>query len=206
MQINVGWSDLKAFSTARSLSIQWLLTNNVYYLSAIDGPVELSAVIPYISPAPSGSDQADFETNYKSNGNKPLPIQSNPFAAKVLPDGKSLYKRFTGISQTLILGSNTFTWTQASFPWTKFVGVEIIGGELGDTCSLYVLDTSTGTYSGTANATLNQFAYTANIAPGFYNHTSSYDADLYQNLQIKFVYTSISNKTIYINFDMNEVK
>lgn len=131
------------------------------------------------------------------------------FAAKTLVISgvtKNLFKRFTGISQALSAGSNTFTWTQATFPWVKFLGLEVIGAELGDTCDLYVLDTATGTYSGHANYTLNQFAFAANIRPAFYKHVSEYDADLFQNLQFKFVYNSVSGKTIYINFDMNEVK
>lgn len=137
-------------------------------------------------------------------------INSTPaFAAKTVTINgvtKNLYKRFTGISQVLAIGPNTFTWSQSTFPWVKFKGLEVIGGEIGDTCDLYVLDTPTGTYSGVPNYPLNRFAYAANIAPEFYKHESEYDADMYQNLQIKIIYTSVTAKTIYINFDMNEVK
>lgn len=131
------------------------------------------------------------------------------FSAKTLTINgvvKNLFKRFTGMSQVVAAGSNTFTWTQANYPWIKFVGIEVIGGEVGDNCDLFILDTATGTYSGHANYQLNQFGYTANIAPSFYRHVSDYDADIYQNLQMKFVYNSVSAKTVYINFDMNEVK
>lgn len=145
-----------------------------------------------------------------SNQTQIVAVSSAPaFAAKtVVVNGvtKSLFKRFTGISQALTAGANTFTWTQANFPWVKFLGLEVINGEVGDTCDLYVLDTATGTYSGHANYPLNQFAFTANVAPNFYRHVSEYDSDMYQNLQIKFVYNSVSAKTIYLNFDMNEVK
>ena len=166
----------------------------------------------------SDGDKTTLDGLVTAHGGTPLPInqtqsvavqQSPAFAAKtVIVNGvsKSLYKRFTGSSFALTQGSNTFTWTQASFPWVKFLGIEVIGAELGDTCSLYVLDTASGTYSGHANYPLNQFAYNANVAPSFYINESSYDADMYQNLQIQFVYNSISAKTIYINFDMNEVK
>lgn len=137
-------------------------------------------------------------------------ISSTPaFAAKTVTINgvtKNLYKRFTGIAQPLSVGSNTFVWAQSAFPWVKFKGLEVIGGEIGDICDLYVLDTPTGTYSGYPNAPLNRFAYSANIAPEFYKHESEYDADMYQGLQIKIVYTSVTAKTIYINFDMNEVK
>lgn len=139
-----------------------------------------------------------------------ISISSQPaFRAKTLVVNgvtKNLYKRFVGAQFTLEQGVNTFTWTQASFPWCKFLGIEVIGGETGDVADLYVLDTATGTFSGVPNYTLNKFGYSANVAPGFYHHSSEYDADIYQGLQIKFVYTSISAKTIGINFDMNEVK
>lgn len=131
------------------------------------------------------------------------------FAAKtIIINGnvKNLFKRFTGISEVLNIGTNTFTWTQSSFPLVKFVGIEVIGGELGDNCDLLVLDTATGTYSGHANLTLNQFGFAANIAPNYYKHIAQYDSDINQNLQIQFIYRSVSNKTIYINLDMNEVK
>lgn len=139
------------------------------------------------------------------NINSPLP----PISAKtIVVNGitKNIFKRFTGISQPLNQGSNTFMWTQANFPWVKFLGVEVIGAELGDTCDLYVLDTTTGTYSGVPNYQLNQFGFTVNVGPSFYKRESSFDADMYQGLQIKFVYNSVSAKTVYINFDMNEVK
>lgn len=165
----------------------------------------------------STADNTTLDAVVAAHSGLPLPaanptigISSTPaFAAKTVIIGtaiKNLFKRFTGITQTLAIGSNTFIWTQSAFPWVKFLALEVIGGELGDTCDLYVLDTSTGTYTGVPNYTLNRFAYTANVAPTFYRHTSEYDSDLYQNLQIKFVYTSISAKNIYINFDMNEVK
>lgn len=72
MQINVSWSDLKAFISSRSLSIQWITAKDTYFLWAIDGPMELSAQIQISDPIEGGSDQEDFENNYKNNGNKKL--------------------------------------------------------------------------------------------------------------------------------------
>jgi hypothetical protein len=204
MQMGVDWATIKSFAQARSISIQFVQTADTYYLFAIDGPAELCSQITISSPA--SSDQTDFETNFKPSGNKSQPIQVQPFSSKALPNGKKLFKRFTGTSFALTTGSNTLTWTQSTFPWTKFVGLEIIGASAGDTCDLFVLDTATGTYSGVPNYPLNQFAYNANLPTEFYRHVSEYDADLYQNLQIQIVYRSVDAKTIYINFDMNEVK
>lgn len=45
-----------------------------------------------------------------------------------------------------------------------------------------------------------------NPAKDYYNHSSEYDADLYQGMQVRVAYVSISAKTIGINFILNEVK
>jgi hypothetical protein len=70
MQIGTDWITLKSFAVARNISIQYVQTSDTYYLFAIDGPAELDSQISITSPA--GTDQTDFETNYKSNANQPL--------------------------------------------------------------------------------------------------------------------------------------
>lgn len=126
------------------------------------------------------------------------------FAAKTIGD-KKLYKRVVGIRAPLIPGANDVLWT-CTFPWVKFAAIEVIGAELGDYVSLFVLDTITGTYSTIPSQVLNQFGFTANLAKDFYEHKSEFDADLYQGLQIKIVYQSLSAKSVGINLIMNELK
>ena len=70
MQINLGWSDIKAFVVARNLCIQYVIANNTYYLFASDGPMEVTAQIPM--DGSDSTDQTDFETNYMPTANKPL--------------------------------------------------------------------------------------------------------------------------------------
>jgi hypothetical protein len=135
-------------------------------------------------------------------------LSSPSFAAKTMVIGgvtKKLFKRVTGIKQSLSVGLNTFTYT-IPFPWVKITGLEIINSENLDSASFYVLDTATGTYSTISNYTLNRFAYDAYLCKDYYEHKSEFDADLYQNMQIKIDYTSISAKDIGINFILNEVK
>ena len=126
------------------------------------------------------------------------------FAAKTLGT-KSLFKRVVGIKATLAIGNNTVLYTE-TFPWVKFIGIEFFGSELGDSASLYVLDSATGQLTGVANYQLNQFGFTANLAKDFYVQKSEFDADLYAGLQIKILYNSMTAKTVGINFVMNEVK
>ena len=202
--IVVKWSEIKQFTNTYSISMQYFDRDKYYDIYSYNGTLLLKCIL--FKNFEDTTDLTDFETNYKPIGNKSMPLQFQPFSSKTLANGKSLYKRFAGISQVLTAGSNTFTWQQSSYPWAKFLGIEVIGAELGDTCDLYVLDTPSGTYSGVPNYPLNQFAFSANVAPSYYRHISEYDADIRQNLQIKFVYNSVSAKTLYINFDMNEVK
>lgn len=201
--MEVAWLDFKNFVTSRNLSIQWVTVGDNYRLKAFDGNFCLDCILPS-DPALS-SDTVDFETNFKANGNKSLPIQNQPFASKVLPNGKKLYKREHGIQATLSTGTNTILFT-IPYPWVKIIGVEVLYGEKLDTVDLIVLDSTTGTYSGVPNYQLNQFGFSVNVAEGEYEEENAYDADLYQGMQLKIVYNSQSAKTVGLNFNLSEVK
>jgi hypothetical protein len=203
MELNVTWSALKSFSVDRGISIQFFEINNKLYLFSIDGPMSLSTQI--VVEDPPNADYTDFDTNFRPNGNKPLPVQQQPFAAKTLPSGKKIFKRVNGIQSALSSGANTVIFT-IPYAWAKISGLEIIGGEVLDTVSLSVLDSTTGTYSTIPDYVLNQFGFTVNVAKDFYEQKSEFDADLYQNMQIKIVYTSVSAKTVGINLILVEVK
>lgn len=208
MGATVGWSDMKTFLDQRKLICQWISLNNSYRIFANDSGFTLGCVLPQDGSA--SADVTDFETNYKPGGNK-SPAQSltvgssPPFASKTW-GLKSLFKRITGQKFSLVVGSNNNLIYLATFPQIKFTGIEIVNGEIGDTVSLYVLDTATGTYSTFPNAVLNQFGYAVNVAERFSAHKSEFDADIYAGMQIKVVYTSMSVKTIGLNYIMNELK
>ena len=127
------------------------------------------------------------------------------FASKKLPDGKKLYKRVHGISESLSAGSNNVLFT-VPYPHAKMLGTEIIGAEFGDYCDFCILDDTSGTCSGTPNQQLNQFGFGVQIAKDAHEEKSNYDADLYYGMQIKLVYNSVSAKDVGFNFDLNEVK
>ena len=196
------WAEFKSFVNQRSLSIQFVEMRNNYYLKAFDGSFCLECVLPV---GVGDADATDFETNFKSNGNKSQVNQTLPFSSKTLSNGKKLYKREHGIQQTLSAGSNNIIFT-VPYPWVKIIGIELVGGEALDIVDLNILDSTAGTYSGVPNYKLNQFGFSVNVAPGFYEEVCNYDADLYYGMQIKLVYNSISAKTIGINFNLNEVK
>lgn len=130
--------------------------------------------------------------------------QLSAFAAKSIGD-KKLYKREHGKTFQVQAGSTDCIFT-IPYPWVKITGIEIIGGEFGDTCDLMILDSASGTYSTIPNYKLNQFGFDVNVAPGEYEEANQYEADIYQGMQIKIVYKSISAKTIAVNYNLHEVK
>lgn len=205
--LSASWFDLKTFIDQRKVICQWASLNGSYHVYASDSGFGLSCLLSQDGSA--AADVLDFETNYKAAGNKSpaqgLVITATPaFAAKTIGT-KKLYKRVHGIKQALTVGINTILFT-IPYPWVKITDLEIVGGETLDDVSLCVLDTATGTYSTVANSMLDQFGFSVNVASGCYRYTSEFDADFYQNMQIKIVYNSISAKNVGINFILNEVK
>lgn len=197
------WSEFKKAVDERGLSIQHIVHQGNYVLKAIDGAFVLDCTVPIGVGDP---DTLDFETNYKAAGNKSPTSSQNAFAAKTI-GSKKLYRRVTGVVAAVGLGTNEIIYA-IPFPWAKITGIEIINGAALDTVSLSVLDTAAGaTYTGYPNNTvLNQFGYSVNVAKDYYSYKSEFDADLYQNMQIKLSYHSTTNKSIGINFILTEVK
>lgn len=128
-----------------------------------------------------------------------------PFANKQLPDGKKLYSRVTGNKYVCTTGINVLEYT-ITHNQVKFNELELIGGEIGDTVCLKVLDTVTGSYTTVPNYQLNQFGFNVNVGKDFYSRSSNYDADLFIGMRIVVEYDSISSKEVGINFVIHEVK
>lgn len=198
--MEVSWQVLKPFLVSRSVSPQYLEIADNYWVYGIDGPFTLKCMIPK-----GTEDATDFETNFKSGGNKSLPNTAAPFAAKSLPCGKKLYERCIGITANLIQGANEIIFS-IPFPWVKFDAIECIGGDTGDTVDLMIRDNFLGSYSGVPNKMLNQFGFAVNVAKDYYVKASNFEADIYQGMIIMLTYNSVSAKQIGVNFDLNEVK
>lgn len=196
--MDISWTELKSFVTANGLSVQYSIAGANYNLWAGDRQCSVPL------DRDLSLDTVDFEDNFKANANKLIIDQQQPFAAKTVGI-KKLYKRVHGVSVSATEGSNTILYT-IPYPWVKITGLEIVGGESLDNVSLYILDTTTGTYSTVPNYELNQFGFTVQVSKDYYSHYSEFDADLYQNMQIKLVYESNSAKSIGFNFILNEVK
>jgi hypothetical protein len=152
----------------------------------------------------TGSDQVDF----LKNSTPPNIAASNyPFASKVLANGKKLYTRVHGVSASVSGAPDNIDFV-VPYNNCKLTGIEIVGGNLGDTCNLKILDTPTGTISGVPDYVLNQFGFDVNVGKDYYKRESSYDADLIKDLKIRVEYDSAATLPIpvYINFILHEVK
>jgi hypothetical protein len=209
------WTLWKSLINIKSFVPQLYENSELYQIWGYDLPevhvcfIYKNEVPQYIidsgySQAQNDADKLDFEANFKSKCNGKISNVQSPFADKSIGT-KKIYKRVHGIQQSLIVGNNDIFFT-ISYPWVKITGIELIGGEILDRASFHILDTTTGTYSTVPNFMLNCFGFDVNMKKDYYSHLSEYDADLYQGMQIKIVYNSISEKTVGINFLLNEVK
>jgi len=126
------------------------------------------------------------------------------FAAKTRA-GKKLYSRTHGKKHSVTTG---LSYPNFVIPYDSclFNEVEIINGEVGDYIDLFILDTATGTVTTIPNYPLNQFGYDVFLVAGFYKRGSNYDAELFKDLQIDMKYYSISDKDIYVNYVLHELK
>ena len=203
--MDINWSTFKAIVDSQSLAFRYVVVDNIYYLYVNDNNVVFTCTVPITDPV--NPDQYDFETNLKSKGNRSVAIKTQPFADKVLPNGKKLFTRVHGISAQVSGAPDNITFT-VPYAACKLTGLEIIGGLTGDKVNLKILDSNTGTYTGVANQQLNQFGFDVNVAKDFYNRESSYDADLFLNMQVQIEYDSVATlpADVYINLILHEVK
>ena len=206
--MQVTWTQLKNFSTTKKLPIQWIDLDDGYTLKVFDGFFDLECTLA----KDGNADVTEFEATYKltlAAATLSSSVQSSPaFASKTIQVGnvtKNLFARNTGFQQALSVGANTVNYT-ATYNWVKFIGAEVINCEALDAINFEVYDTAAGTYSGYANAKLNQFGYTVNMPKDYYVRLSPYDADLYIGMIIRITYTSLTAKTVGFNLMMNEVK
>jgi hypothetical protein len=197
--IVLSWAALKSVADAKVIPLQYVEDSTKYHVYLVDGSLVLYCDIPKDS-----EECTTFEASYKPIGNRPVSVTAASFTAKNLGT-KKLFARNTGAQYQVVTGANVLTYT-ATYPQVKMIGVEVVGCEALDTGSMKVYDTAQGTYSGVANALLNQFGYSINLPKDFYRREAAFDADLYQGMVVKIEYNSVSNKTVGINFIMNELK
>lgn len=210
MKYNVTWTDLKNFAVERDLSIQWLIIKNIYYLAAIDGQMKLAAQIPIITPTPPNTDQSDFETNFKANGNE------SPKGNSVIVLGKDnlSLSPFGAIStdnsgSTILIAGTTTPWdiplpSQMVLRGATFFSQNAV---IGDWISVQVVDKDNVTGQGGTpeNPTIiGSYAISWYIAPGIMNKLEdvSISESLPKGIYMRINYSSVGtvNPIAIINF------
>lgn len=209
-------------------SISLNTKNAILNAADLNGEILASSIQKTIEAVYSDSDQltvefqSSLDTTEKNTldaivaaheGNPPqsedvlqeVTIAATPAFANKTIDGKKIYQRVTGESYSVVTGANIHTFT-IPYAACKINGVELINGEIGDSVTFSILDTASGTLTTIPNYNLNSFGINVNVAKDFYRHMSDYDADLFAGLQIEVEYISVSNKTLYVNYHLHEVK
>jgi hypothetical protein len=194
MELIVDWTTLKAFATARSLSIQWVLFNSYYLLWAIDGSAEMSAQIPYVSPTPNPSDQYDFETNFQSAGNQ----SPRGNMVQVLGKDELTLCPFGAFSGTTLMANGLSVW-DIPLPETMVLrGATFFSANatIGDWISVQAIDKDNITGQGgtpTSPTILGTYAISWYIMPGLVNTAEdvSISESLPQGIYMRINYNSV---------------
>jgi len=201
----VDWTTFKGLVLSKSLNIKYVDTNlKAYELRAAYEDMVFLCTVKKTEVR--NAYQIDYEDNFKMGCNT-FSSTVAPFASKIL-SGKKLYTRAYGFHEPLAHGANASFDFTIPFMMTKLDGIEILGVEIGDNVSVYIVDTD-GTNTPAyyqENLVLNQFGFNRNVAKDIYTIKSKYDSDLKKDMRVRFIYNSVSAKTIYINLDLHELK
>jgi hypothetical protein len=191
---NLNWSTFKSIVDANKLSYKYVDIDDYYWIKAYDGKFEFGCAIF----KDSGSDQTEFETNYKNKLQNPETVYNWAFSPKVLPDGSKLFRRVHGVGCTTVANGDVTVDFSVPYSKCKITEVEVIHACEGLTADFFV-------YYGATK--LNQFGFGVHIGTGYYADESPYDADLTSALTLKAtIHNSTSTeKLIGINFILHEV-
>ncbi len=134
--------------------------------------------------------------------------KSTPFANKILPSGKRVFKRVHGVKATVEDAQKNIELI-IPYDFCKITGIELIAGNYGDKVNFKVYDTPTGTISTIPNYMLNQFGFDVYLAQDRHKEESNYDADLIKDMKLVVEYIPVntgSPREVYVNFMLHELK
>lgn len=193
--IEVKWQDLKTFIDTRNISVQWISFENKYLVMALDGNFKLICDIDKEETAPSGSDQEDFENNYKPNGNQTFSDSTGIPLVRIKAFNNTDDLRFRGTGITGIATKNTSTNIDYRMPENRFInGADLIlkDQEWGDSIKFQVVDIDNLLGYG-AGVVLDEFGTDWQVVSDQQNQGQiiiPYPALVNAGLYIRIVYTS----------------
>lgn len=200
--IKVVWSDFKAFINSRNPDYHELEFSSHYAIQACDGALQVTCKIKKAQGEDVKSDeQVEYETNYQATARERVGNEAirAPFAAKILPNGRKLFRRKHGAVMSFNAAQATATLDiDVPYNVAKINLVEILYALKGDTVDLTVHDSPAGVIQlaagvevGDVEASkmLNQFGFSVNLQTGKHIDQSNYDADLVKDMRVKVVVT-----------------
>ena len=136
------------------------------------------------------------------------------FAEKVVPKGKLFRRKHGWKIENINPGETGVIDINCPYENAKINELEIVNPRNGDTVSLKVKDTPTGTVTldavGVAipNHVLNQFGFDCELPDGFFRDHSDYDADIIKDMKITVEYKNNGSEvfTARGNIVFHEVK
>lgn len=69
-EVNVNWTNFKTLADSKGFGMQYVDTGDNYLIWFVEDTIKYTTVITKTTPA--GTDQDDFEDNYKTGANKPV--------------------------------------------------------------------------------------------------------------------------------------
>jgi hypothetical protein len=122
-EVTYNWTDFKALSVAKKFGMQFQDTGDNYYIWFVEDIIKYSTVI--VKETPAGTDQADFENNYKANANKAIEPKSSDGQVYVRNSPKSYGKTLKIKGFGITCPPNQDTTYDIKFT----SDIELIGGE-----------------------------------------------------------------------------
>lgn len=207
MEIACSWADVKKFRNDRKCSLQYILLNSYYTVFAYDGPVCLHCVIPYTDPCENGTDQYDFETNYKSGANKVIATGKDGLLTRTSAFADSDFYRFRGVGffDTATGGTSTSLLYKFTNPYSMN-GCQILlkNQVFGDCLDFYIIDVDNVVGYG-AGVVLDSFVEDWCVADDVCGQSPvilPYKANIITGLYAALIYhsTGITNVQVGCNF------
>lgn len=198
------WSDFKALVTAKGLLIQYTQVDNYYSIYAPESPFlwHISLI------QDGGSDQIDFETNYKSTANAPLEYRSvdglPKYASAMFVDNLSYWVDGTNGNLSISAGQSGYLRTNFSVPF-KLNGVDIHweNANFGDCINFEI-----GMYNNNDTSSENNFISLSQFANQYRimgTDTKMFQVDTVKTIPPTYNNSNIYIRTTYINVGSNAV-
>lgn len=128
--INVDWATIKTFIDSNAVNLQYFDLGNRYFIFVVNGQLTFACVIDKIG----GSDQLDFELNYKTLANKLINSEALQYRAsysRITGNTTSTVKSGVGVLRGIIIGNNSSGGTVTVYDNTAGSGTVIMRLQCG---------------------------------------------------------------------------